>query len=209
MREWSVQPFVGMSVAMLHGNERAVHGNGRQFTVMPLPFRHPSLNMVPIRLGRRRSGGAFVAPHVAQMAGGHHVASYVLATVLAGLKMFGCALIRARRAWAHAQFAWAGQPHGSVAVIATALLGVERMFTKGLEALVGHESSGIEKDSRAPSGWTSGTRSHLAMRAQRRRFSDRRGLCSVQILRLQVAKASGCRLCRDLNQKIFRRISPR
>lgn len=52
-----------------------------------------------------------------------------------------------------------------------------------------------KKDSRAPIGWTSGTRSLLAMRAQHRRFCDRRLLFSSLVPSVQALCVGPCKSC--------------
>lgn len=102
---------------------------------VPLSLGHAPLDPVAIHLWRGSRSGALVAPQIAQVARGHDVARDVLPAVLAGQQVLCRASKWGGRTGAQAQLIGRAQPHRAAAVVATALLGVERTGAQGFEGL--------------------------------------------------------------------------
>lgn len=151
----------------------------------PLASCDSSHHQRPKRVGGRGRASMVMATSVAPGVSCNNVLWRVLSTVLSCQQMLGSALDASRVSCLESKLGWRAEPHWQIAVIASARLGEEGEGTQGFEAFLAHRGSGIEKDSRASLWRTSGTRSLLAMRAQHRRFCDRRLLFSSLVPSVQ------------------------
>lgn len=119
-----------------HGNRLVMAGDGQSGAGhVPLSLVHAPLDPVAIHLWRGSRSGALVAPEVTQVARGYDIARHVLPTVPAGQQVFCRASERGGRTGAKAQLVGRAQPHRTAAVIAAALLGVERTGAQDFEGL--------------------------------------------------------------------------